>query len=506
MWSLIDATMCHATCASGCFRLKALRPGKELFSPNTTADEAFLLLAGKMRYHRLLGDEEMSSGNHGPGDTAIKELAVSGNRWLAEVVLWLQWRFVGTLQAESACEFVVVEYGQLIQVIKIHSTVSETAFAWCEAFKQTLATSALDCEVEVGVPPSTIILSLPDDFRSAISGCALAVMGEGLMSRVMNGMALPMRTPDQLETEVKEGACVLAVQATGEFIRTVHVVALKLRNSVEDEKFLVQLARQAKVNSSKDELVPSWEPALQLPGKKVRIGDDRNIAVAQVVADNFPELGSFISLGRSTLTTEVKESRSYGVQTEYLRIVFEAQLRPNSSGLLAHEKSFLSFAPDTGMFAELEVHVRKCSNGKANLYAWVTEEELGHLQQQQQNMDMGTGWFPDMTRNRVIPSPSPTLKTVIQRATSDMKHKSESSTHGPGHAPVNNSPRPSGHSSELEAEVRWPSTFTTHEQLAPPPEPREQPSTAPAEQPSTFARMQSPQPPFDVEVTFNAAV
>eukprot|EP00971_Amphidinium_carterae_P246650 4898840-Amphidinium_carterae.1 len=87
----------------------------------------------------------------------------------------------------------------------MYAVASEAAYAWCAAWQQTLGTSDMDCEVEVGLPLSSIILSLPTDIRRAVSTSALAAMGEGLLSRVMNGMPgmVPTRTTDALQKEVK---------------------------------------------------------------------------------------------------------------------------------------------------------------------------------------------------------------------------------------------------------------------------------------------------------------
>eukprot|EP00971_Amphidinium_carterae_P073715 1457553-Amphidinium_carterae.1 len=204
-------------CASSGLRLRALLPGHDLFSPTTSASSASLLLSGSLRYFRMLSHAELlMMGKRGTGDESpfIKEMSVAGSRWLAEVALWLDWCFLGTLQAESTCEFVVLEHEQLVKVLRTHTVVLEATLAWCASFRQTLAKGDIDCEVECGVHPSTIIMSLPTGVRNAVSECALAAMGEGLMSRVI------MRTADALKKEVQDGECVLVVQATGDFTRT----------------------------------------------------------------------------------------------------------------------------------------------------------------------------------------------------------------------------------------------------------------------------------------------
>eukprot|EP00971_Amphidinium_carterae_P066033 1308115-Amphidinium_carterae.1 len=82
MWNAIDALLCRAVCASGALRLKGLLLGNDLFTPETAATESWLLLKGEMRYHRALRDEEYEGREE---EEPMKELAVTGNRWLAEV-------------------------------------------------------------------------------------------------------------------------------------------------------------------------------------------------------------------------------------------------------------------------------------------------------------------------------------------------------------------------------------------------------------------------------------
>jgi len=423
MWNVADATVCRAVCTSGALRMKGLLVGNDLFTPASPAKESWLLLKGNMRYQRVLREEEYVTGKNGEDEEPRKELDVAGNRWLAEVVLWFKWCFAGTLQAESACEFVALECDLLIRVIQIHGRLAELAFTWCAAFKQALVISHMDGEVEVGISPSRIIMSLPEDIRAASSECALAaIRGEGLMSRFMNLNGMVPISADALEKEMREGSCVLAVQASGEFLRTVHVVALKLNPSLDDEKFLVQLAR-LRVGQRED-VEGTWEPALQLPGMKVRIGDDQEKAVGQIVQDNLAELSSAIDyLGRPTLTAEVKESRSYGVQTEYLRTVFAAHLRPDA--FLPSTGTVLGLEADLCL-AELEVHVRKGANGKMHLCAWVTEAEFRHLQMK--STELASHWFPDLSAFG-LKSPgahSFTLKALIQRAQTDMTVRAQS--------------------------------------------------------------------------------
>eukprot|EP00971_Amphidinium_carterae_P233244 4629535-Amphidinium_carterae.1 len=273
----------------------------------------------------------------------------------------------------------------------------------------------MDGEVEVGIQPSQIILSLPKDTRSEISECALAAISERQTSRFMNlnGM-VPTASADPLGKEVREGVCIIAVHASGEFLRTVHVVALKLRPSLDDEKFLVQLARMRV--GQREDVEGTWETSLQLPGKKVRIGDDQVEAVTQVVADNLPELRSVIALGRSTLTAEIKESRSHGVQTEYLRTVFDAHMLPDS--VLPSMGSVLTLEADS-FFGELEVHVRQGAN-KTHLCAWVTEDQFSHLQSHA--TDITRNWFGANTGAHGI------LKTLVNKAQADMTIRAQSTS------------------------------------------------------------------------------
>mmetsp|Transcript_22791 Transcript_22791/g.52084 ORF Transcript_22791/g.52084 Transcript_22791/m.52084 type:complete len:1006 (+) Transcript_22791:93-3110(+) len=379
-WNDYEANMVHATCAQGAFYYKALLPGHDLFSPEVAANDAFLSLTGTMRYYRMMSEQEIASQPQ--ATTTLKEVSVSGNNWLAEVALWLQWKYIGTLQAEVGCEFVVVEHEQLVKVAKLHPLVIEATHGWCSAFQNILQEGDVDFEVEVNLPASTVIMHMAGELRLAVSQSSLGLIRSGIVSRVMggaftglNGLRNSTSSTEGLENEINEGECILAVQASGEFMRTVPVVALKIRKGEGSEKYLVQLAK----GSTKDDAQRgAWEPSLQLPGKKMRIGDDAVQAAQKAISDTFPDLSDFITLGRPTLKTEIKESKSYGgLQSEYLRTVFEAHFNLSEIPFTGASQLSLNSASE---LSQLEAHIRKNNKGRSFLYAWVTDAEFKKLQ------------------------------------------------------------------------------------------------------------------------------
>jgi len=392
-WSQNDVSMLKDLCCFGSVSWTFLSPGEELFTPSSEATSAFLFSKGSLKYIASGGAANMKSEQSlaSPGKAlamkaekkssqteaqeaqgeALKrvyssvaahtdDIHVEEGAWLSEICLYMNWQHLGTAESVKECELLNIPYEGFLQVIRNHHhcKVSEMTFDWAMAFQeQTQADHDLDYTMfDIGVQHASIVMCMHERSRSILHSGCLEALEMSMAGNWLKGKGL-----SDLEEELKKGACVLTVDGKGEFVRTVTVVVARLSFQ---GKYMVQMAK-------KDEH-GSWTNSVMLPGTKLKQGEDAGKVVEGVLAEDLKKFAELAKFESCTQEAEKKESGSYGVKSQYLKLIFTATLDclPDD---LQHEDS------DTTM-AQFQMHVMQDKRGRSLLYGWVTADELAQLQ------------------------------------------------------------------------------------------------------------------------------
>jgi len=178
-----------------------------------------------------------------------------------------------------------------------------------------------------------------------------------------------------LEEEVEAGKCVLNADGSGEFLRTVPVVALKIERP-SDGKFLCQLAKLKEKNSH-------FAPSCMLPGTKMQIGDDAKIVAQTVLQDDLSIMAEHTEVGKSTVITETKDSASYGVKSVYLRSVFTCTLHNDVAAMEHFARALpeeMVDLPTLRADGGVQVFYIPDRKGTVLMYAWLASYEFKIMQ------------------------------------------------------------------------------------------------------------------------------
>jgi hypothetical protein len=185
-------------------------------------------------------------------------------------------------------------------------------------------------------------------------------------------------TISKLETEVRNRTCVLVVTETGEIERVTSLVTLRIEDA--EGRVFAQIA-----NLRDGEVTP----CCMLPGSKLRDGELCIDAIERLLSCELLPFRNADIIGCLGVEEEWRHSRSYGLNTKYLRNVFKASLniKPELESVkhvhgpaqpTGLRKYFLSGSSCGPMAPSFEVQV--LTDGKEfYLAAWLMPKELEHF-------------------------------------------------------------------------------------------------------------------------------
>jgi len=134
----------------------------------------------------------------------------------------------------------------------------------------------------------------------------------------------------ELMAEIRAGDCDLVADAENRVLRVVTIVALRLRSV--DGLVLTQVGKVVK-----GVCISSCQP----PGTKVKVGEYPKMAVDRLIQQKLTALSSRISVTSHSIDEEDRVSRKYGVNSRYMRTLFEGSLS-------ASEEDYMMVVPRGG--------------------------------------------------------------------------------------------------------------------------------------------------------------
>eukprot|EP00931_Biecheleriopsis_adriatica_P113694 TRINITY_DN8885_c0_g2_i1.p1 TRINITY_DN8885_c0_g2~~TRINITY_DN8885_c0_g2_i1.p1 ORF type:complete len:936 (-),score=147.56 TRINITY_DN8885_c0_g2_i1:130-2937(-) len=324
-----------------------LNEGDELFCTDSPADFVYLVLDGSLMYTK---------------EPHVPPCYVETGTWMCEAALWMHLVHLGTMAATASTVLLKMHVPGIIELLRRNSVDQQYRAQlqnWIRAFLSTAASLKSDdmhC-LDIGISLSSVMFSLDRDTRVAISEIAL--------NTCCNEVS---RSMDEFRDELKENKCVLRKDGTGELLRTVFVVAMKLSRP-QDQLLLAQIAKR-----SIDDV---WVPSVVLPSMNMKVGDNPRDVLADIIEKNMKGLGATLSVGdREPDAETTKDSASQGLRTRYHRIVFHAILRDKEEFESKARRSEIQIGKTTID----TVSVPAADNGETVLYAWLSPKQLQAFQ------------------------------------------------------------------------------------------------------------------------------
>jgi len=372
-WAWVDGPVHRALCFKA-VQLSCLTPGEDLFTSQSPADSLYLVLDGVLTYDKDVEDVQVSSTMDEGGELAsptnlseeyLKRIVngvdhsekVCADTWVSEVALWLNWTYMGTLEAGTPCELLAIHVPKLIDVFRQrgHPALAALNVQYCAAFCEQVMNEKEGGHPDLGVDHLLVLLSMQAAPRKLIMQPLLHQLKLNTWSRALfSGKGM-----QELEKELEAGTCVLCPAAGQKIVRAVLLVVLRV--SRPDGRILVQIAKD------KD---GKLQPSVALPGTKVKAGEHSKQALKRILMSDLAPFNKSIIVGRREKSEDLANSASYGLPTKYMKTIFDAKLVRDPS----IEKPSLRGPPFD--FDTIKVGDK---DGKSVLYAWVPPEDVDGL-------------------------------------------------------------------------------------------------------------------------------
>jgi len=357
-----------------CFRALVrgiYKPGEKVFEANMEAEGAHFTWSGTLEYLPIDACNHRDTSQMHTLLVLPAKHADQGS-WVCELALWAPWRHRGWLEASTPAEVLTMKVEPLLKVLHRHPEVAyvvqDYSAALCAVVSQEPLEALSDLALEV--EHEQIVTAMPRESRNLMSSAAILALVQHSQwaSRIFEKKGM-----QDLAEEVKSGECDVVLCASDRVLRLVSVVGLCLRR--EDGQKLVQIGKCRGGVAS---------PGCVLPGTKVRVGESPLDALQRVLKKQLalpdPDV-NIRNIKKREVVTEETVSKTYGVNTKYMRTIFDAELvsdlewPPNRVGRRHTSASSTMAAMAYEAFALLE-------NGKTDkclLVAWMPDDDFKEL-------------------------------------------------------------------------------------------------------------------------------
>jgi len=317
-----------------------VRAGDEIFHVNDVMSHAILLGRGSLQYmssrasakwspHNAADVRRSSDSEQDADGFSVKMFqpaTVAQDSWICELALFLHWKTYGNLKAEWPCELLQVDTDTFIKVVTSTPELAATSGGYSAQVAQALRDSqyAEVSDVHPGIDYDVVGANLHPSLRYLLS---LPILDH---LRNKNISLLPLRwrkSLAELVQEVKTGQCHLVRGPTGEEIRVVRLIVLRIFDL--DNKLCVQLAECR--NSA------NFTPKFQLPGRKILGDENDEEAIESFIEHELKPLQNHIHLQDIDMIVELVQSASFDLPTKYIKTVQNARL----NGVLEPDLSYL---------------------------------------------------------------------------------------------------------------------------------------------------------------------
>jgi len=241
--------------------------------------------------------------------------------WICEMSLLAEWETVGTLEAITTSELLLVSAESFIKLVRQSAVMAAVVSCYAAQLCDALAWNArhygwvgLPTDVDLRVDCDVVIAKLHNVVRSDL--ISLPVLEILRKQKNMLSSMLQSWNISDLEEEVVAGKChLISAPTPGMVYRVVQLVVLRITNL--DGLLCVQLAEKRGDH---------YSPKFHLPGRKVEGNALPSDVVRKLLEDDFKDIARHIKLEDVDTVVESQDSHSFGLKTKYIKFVQNAVL------------------------------------------------------------------------------------------------------------------------------------------------------------------------------------
>mmetsp|Transcript_17997 Transcript_17997/g.42040 ORF Transcript_17997/g.42040 Transcript_17997/m.42040 type:complete len:1060 (-) Transcript_17997:220-3399(-) len=348
--------------------------GTDIFYHKQQIDNLFLVSSGMLTYTSALQAQSVSPAHGAASRPSLARIAsaaasvaasepeaavtkINPGTLLCELSLLLLWRAQGNLSSELTSEMVMIAAPEFIKVVMAYANVALVVGSFsaqlCSELKAREAREGTPCDdVLCGdIDCDAVASNLPRRVRKdLLSSPLLESLHHIHHVHAAAGRTRPNsihRKFADLEREVITGKCHLAPGPPStqshsggrSVMRVVRLVLLRLKN--KDGMLCLQLA-----HCTSGKIIPQ----LNFPGGKVLGNETPDEAMRRLLHERLHSLEASIAVVSSKTEVQVQPSPTFGIQTKYIKTIFETELQAHmvNEAPLPKQRSFDLASPDYG--------------------------------------------------------------------------------------------------------------------------------------------------------------
>jgi len=282
-----------------------------LFLAGSDAFDTYLVMAGVLEYTQ----EPATSMVH---ETVKSD--VGTGQWLCEAALWTVWTHVGTVEAMTMSEMMVISVERVTTALQRHQVIKALSAEYCRSYLARLVTACPpvgDWPNDICVPFTDwgeMVLSMFREARIVLGLSALDAVRSSRKGRFTFGEKAAAR----LEEELYTGQSALILSGAGDSLeRVVGVAALRIQD--DEDRVLAQVGIYDPENGT-------IQATCRLPGTKLQEHETPAEALKyRVLGDELASLSEKVVVTRFVKEVEKVVSEQYRVPTKYLRTKYDAR-------------------------------------------------------------------------------------------------------------------------------------------------------------------------------------
>jgi len=302
-------------CSGDTLVFKALAPGDFLFEALTSAESAYVVISGRMKYLPLTALVSDADDAH----------QIVPGTWISEPALWVNWTHVGCADAVAVTELLTVNVEGFMGASSDASTTRRVLIQYAKVFQRHLADlipeeAILVDDITPSVPerPEYLISLFPKDWRVQLGHACLATLHEKwhwVFKRAL------LR---DLAFEVKSCRTTLLFDEFGDVQRFIRLVSMSIRS--DEGRQLARVGTWANGNI---------EGSCELPTVKLMEDEHPRHAVKRMLKKELLPIAHHVNLGGISVETETVDSGKYGLRTKHLTTVQHATLQVDQKSIVA---------------------------------------------------------------------------------------------------------------------------------------------------------------------------
>lgn len=291
----VDGTAMRHLCRNA-IEIAMLSAGDNVFLAASQADHGYCVAHGRLHYTQEPKTSKVTR--------TLRQVVQTGD-WLSEIALYAHWSHVGTVEASSSCELLIISAAKYVEALQTQALIWQAAQSYASSFHKILTNST---------PPKAWPTDIHTDIDDIFWGMSrevkffIGLVAIDVLKRNMWQFKLSHKTLSHLEDEVRKGQCTLVLKKFQQVSRITALVTLRMQR--QDQRILCQLARIKEDHTVRIECL--------LPGTKQMEQEEADHAVHRLISQKLSPFEAGLQLGERDCSTEEKPSTRFRIPSKYI--------------------------------------------------------------------------------------------------------------------------------------------------------------------------------------------